>query len=421
MADHVFVGFGFGPIQAGLFVKEAFQSGNFSRIVVAEIDSELVEAVRANNGSYCINIARPDGLDCVEIKGLEIYNPTVEQDRNELLEALKQSTEIVTALPSTSFYESGENSITSLIAQSLVNSSARGTIAYAAENNNYAAQKLHEQINNHAARKIAHPVQYLNTVIGKMSKVVEDPEEIEKMNLMPVTGGLNRAFLVEQFNDILVDKCKAIDLQPGIKVFIEKENLLPFEEAKLYGHNAVHALLAYLGAYKGYDTIEELKDDSCIMEIAHDAFVNESGAALIRKYSDLNDNLFTESGFEEYARDLLERMTNPYLADTIARAGRDVVRKLGPDDRIFGTMRLALRFGIEPVNMALAGAAGIIALLKNTESNVLPPGLPLNNIEDFKRADIEKLLGRLWDKYEVEHQEVIIGLLEESFLKLRSL
>ena len=51
MAEHIFTGFGFGPIQGGLFVKEAFQSGNFARIVVSEIDAKLVGAVRANKGS----------------------------------------------------------------------------------------------------------------------------------------------------------------------------------------------------------------------------------------------------------------------------------------------------------------------------------------------------------------------------------
>jgi hypothetical protein len=36
MDEHIFTGFGFGPIQGGLFAKEAFQSGNFTRIVIAE-------------------------------------------------------------------------------------------------------------------------------------------------------------------------------------------------------------------------------------------------------------------------------------------------------------------------------------------------------------------------------------------------
>ena len=75
MKDHVFVGFGFGPIQAGLFVHEAFQSGNFARIVISEIDAKLVAAVRANGGSYYVNIARADRIEVVRVDGIEIYNP----------------------------------------------------------------------------------------------------------------------------------------------------------------------------------------------------------------------------------------------------------------------------------------------------------------------------------------------------------
>ncbi len=74
-------------------------------------------------------------------------------------------------------------------------------------------------------------------------------------------------------------------------MLIEKDQLLPFEEAKLYGHNAIHALMAYLGALKGYTKMSQLRGDSVIMQIARDAFINESGAALINKYSHLNDEL----------------------------------------------------------------------------------------------------------------------------------
>lgn len=41
-----FVGIGFGPIQSGLFLLEAHRSGNFDRLVVAEIVPEIVDAVR---------------------------------------------------------------------------------------------------------------------------------------------------------------------------------------------------------------------------------------------------------------------------------------------------------------------------------------------------------------------------------------
>ena len=48
--DRTFVGFGFGAIQGGLFLPEAFGSGNFSRLVVSEIDTEVVVAVPQRNG-----------------------------------------------------------------------------------------------------------------------------------------------------------------------------------------------------------------------------------------------------------------------------------------------------------------------------------------------------------------------------------
>ena len=107
MKEHVFVGFGFGPIQSGLFAAEAFKSGNFSRIVIAEIDQSLVDAVGKNNGSYFVNVATNDSIvtECVE--GIEIYNPTVDADREQLLAALTEATEIVTSLPSVKFFDMG--------------------------------------------------------------------------------------------------------------------------------------------------------------------------------------------------------------------------------------------------------------------------------------------------------------------------
>ncbi|HBG25642.1 MAG: hypothetical protein A2Y10_16010 [Planctomycetes bacterium GWF2_41_51] len=84
-----------------------------------------------------------------------------------------------------------------------------------------------------------------------MSQVVTDGEEIKQKGLKTIVPGIDRAFLVEEFNKIIVTTCHLPDFKPGINVFTEKEDLLLFEEAKLYGHNAIHALLAYLGAQKG--------------------------------------------------------------------------------------------------------------------------------------------------------------------------
>ncbi|UCG50042.1 MAG: hypothetical protein JSU94_09700 [Phycisphaerales bacterium] len=397
MAGHILTGFGFGPIQAGLFAKEAFESGNFARIVVAEIDSNLVDAVRANNGCYHVNVAGRHGIETLQIERVQLLNPTVDGDKQVLLEALACSTEMTTSLPSVNFYEcGGADSVASMIGAGLKNSSAAATIVYTAENNNRAAEILAKAVTEKTGGPPGSNVQFLNTVIGKMSRVVNDPDEIAELGLRTIAPGIERAFLVEQFNRILVTRSTIAGFRPGIEVFIEKDDLLAFEEAKLYGHNAVHSLLGFLGAVAGCAKMTELKQKPALMRTGREAFLVECGGALVKKYRDLGDQLFTDAGFNEYAEDLLERITNPFLADTVARATRDTVRKLGMDDRIFGTMQLALEYGIEPTNMSVGAAAGLAVLLEDPEQNRMPADLRLGDWRGLDKDSVHRLLDWLW-------------------------
>lgn len=397
MPEHILVGFGFGPIQAGLFAKEAFQSGNFHRIVIAEIDHRLVDAVQANGGTYCVNVAGSQGIEVARVSNVELLNPADPQEAAALRAALAEATEVTTCLPSVAFYDSGgADSVAALLADGLAHRKVDATILYAAENNNRAAEVLEQAVASERNAPLPPRVQFLNTVIGKMSQVVTDPDEIAGRGLAPIAPGIDRAFLVEQFNRILVSRTIISEFAPGIRVFIEKDDLLPFEEAKLYGHNAIHALLGFIGTLKGYVRMTELSSDGPLMRIAHNAFVEESGAALIRKHGSLGDELFTEAGYRRYAEDLLERMTNPYLADTVARASRDVVRKLGANDRIFGTMALAIEHGIEPVNMAMAAMAGVALLLSKADEYNLPRELHALNWRTLDADGLMQLLTWFW-------------------------
>lgn len=422
MAEHQFVGFGFGPIQGGLFAKEAFQSKNFTRIVVAEVDHELVNSVRANKGTYYVNVAKSDCVKVIKINNVVLLNPNVLDDKQMLLKVLVEATEIATCLPSVDFYESdAENSITSLIAEGLKNSRAQATIIYTAENNNHAAEILERAVIKKIGMLSQKRIQFLNTVIGKMSRVVTNSAEIKKRKLKTITPALNRAFLVEEFNRILVSRTKIADFKPGIEVFIEKKDLLPFEEAKLFGHNAIHALLGFIGEFRGATSMSQLKKDKEIMQVARAAFLNECGAALVKKHTRLGDELFTEAGFRDYAEDLLERMTNPYLGDTVARASRDVVRKLSINDRIFGTMTLALEHGIEPKNMALAAIAGVAVLLKKANEYDLPVNLCFGDWRKLDNAGIEKIIKWLWKGQTTTHSPRLIQYVKNAKKRLKKL
>jgi len=422
MAEHQFVGFGFGPIQGGLFAKEAFQSGNFTRIVVAEIDTRLVDAVRANNGSYYINVAKADGIETMKVDNVELLNPNVAGDKQNFLEVLAESTEIATCLPSVDFYDSdGADSPASLIAKGLKNSKADAAIIYTAENNNHAAEILEQTVIEKIGTLPQKRLQFLNTVIGKMSRVVTEPAEIEKSKLETIAAGIKRAFLVEEFNRILVSRTTIGDFEPGIEVFVEKDDLLPFEEAKLYGHNAIHTLLGFIGEARGATSMSELKEDRAVMQIARLAFLDECGGALVKKHAHLGDELFTEAGVKAYAEDLLERMTNPYLADTVARAGRDAVRKLAINGRIFGTMSLALEYGIEPKNMALGAMAGIAVLLQKAKEYNLPDNLRFGDWRKLDRDRIEKIINWLWKGQTNSRAQQLIKYVQNAKEHIRKL
>jgi len=383
--QRTFVGFGFGAIQAGLFLYEAFRSDNFGRLVVAEVVPDVVHAVRDAGGRFSVNIAHSDHIEVAEVGPLEIQDPASESDRRRLVEAVAEAEEIATALPSVQFYTSpSPGSVHRLLAEGLRRKAAgQGprAIVYAAENHNHAAEileaRVFEEIPANERERVSARVRFLNTVIGKMSGVVSDADEIGLQGLATITHGGQRAFLVEAFNRILISKIRfaeagdAPHFQRGIKVFEEKDDLLPFEEAKLYGHNATHALAAYVGAMRGVERIAELSKCPDIVAFLRAAFIQESGEALVRKHAG-KDPLFTHEGYREYADDLLARMVNPFLRDSVERVGRDPQRKLGWDDRLVGTLRVALDQGIKPSRYAFGAAAALAVLDRNTEETNTP-------------------------------------------------
>jgi mannitol-1-phosphate 5-dehydrogenase len=414
-----FVGFGFGAIQAGLFLYEAYRSGGFARLVVAEVVVESVEALRRNRHEYSLNIAHADRVERARVGQVEIENPSVVADLARLVDAVAESQEISTAVPSVNYYVgSGPGSIHRILAEGLRKKAAAGgprAVVYAAENHNHAAEILAEAVFYEipAAERAAarNQVCFLNTVIGKMSGIIDGADEVQAGQLAPITRLGWRAFLVESFNRILISQVRFPEgeapFERGISAFIEKPDLLPFEEAKLYGHNATHALAAYLGALRGLATISDLHQAPDVLELVCAAFLEESGEALIRKHAG-KDRLFTPEGFAEYADDLIERMTNPHLHDSVDRVGRDPGRKLGWDDRLVGTMRLALQQNLTPRRFSLGAAAALAAL-------------DVSFLDLHNDADPRDLLAPIWGREAMESDEApkILSLIDEAKQRLK--
>lgn len=407
MTKRTFVGFGFGAIQAGLFLYEAQRSGKFDRLVVAYRRPEVIATIRANGGYFQVNIAHADQIEQARVGPIEIYDVNEPSERACIIDAIAEANELATALGSVNDYVSlGPSSIHSLLAKGLEKKLAlelSPAVIYAAENDNHAAEKLERLLRSKLGHSLALSlglrVQFLNTVIGKMSGLVQNKSVIEKHDLKTLTPSSHNAFLVESFSRILISRVNLGHFERGINSFEEKADLLPFEEAKLFGHNATHALAAYVATLLELSHIRDLQNVSGALPFLHDAFKSESGAALINKYEGF-DPLFTEQGYTAFADDLLKRMMNPFLNDSVERVARDSKRKLGWDDRLVGTIRLALKEGVQAERFAF----GVAAALEH-----------LNQTETF-----EVFLKDLWQQQETQELRDVLDLIKQAIVSLEN-
>jgi mannitol-1-phosphate/altronate dehydrogenase len=181
--------------------------------------------------------------------------------------------------------------------------------------------------------------------------------------------------------------------------------------------------MGYLAARKGYRFMSEAADDQPLMKLAREAFLEESGAALIARHQGL-DPLFTPAGYQAYADDLLARMTNPYLRDRTERVIRDTPRKLGWDDRLVGTMRVALDAGVTPHRFALGAAAALETLpakLVGTRSTASVT-LPAENGTRWNASLPDSALSALWSAPDkpAGRKAQLIHLITEAQVQLRA-
>ena len=89
-------------------------------------------------------------------------------------------------------------------------------------------------------------------------------------------------------------------------------------------------------------------------------------------------------------------MICPNLNDLVSRVARDHVRKLGYDDRLFGTMRRALQYGVQPVNLAVGAAAGVVSLIKRRGELRAPIASLPERAGDLSRETLKRLLFDVW-------------------------
>ena len=183
---------------------------------------------------------------------------------------------------------------------------------------------------------------FVEASVGRMVPVMTD--EMRE-------GCLTKVW-VEPFNTLPVDKAAFKNPIPSIKNMLPCEPFEYYIQSKLYLHNMGHAVAAYLGKQKGYEYIWQAMEDEEISAVVKDAMYS-SCEALHLEHGKQKDEVIS------YANDLMFRFKNKYLGDTTGRVGRDVERKLAPNDRLLGALKLCQKHNVPTCGIK----RGIIAAL----------------------------------------------------------
>ena len=178
-------------------------------------------------------------------------------------------------------------------------------------------------------KQIDEQVGFVEASIGRMVPAL--PEEKKQGNFLRV--------FVEPYNILPVDK----DAFKG--EIPEVANLYPFSpfnlfiQRKLFMHNMSHATCAYLGFLKDYEYIYEAVNDYEIRYCAYRVLMASALAISLENKVDIKVLL-------EHAENLLYRFQNTALGDTIARVGKDTIRKLSENDRLIGALKLCEKHNV---------------------------------------------------------------------------
>ena len=191
---------------------------------------------------------------------------------------------------------------------------------------------------------LAETIGFVEAAISKM--VPSTPAEVRKADPLTVWA--------EAYNTLYLDADAFIGTPPRIPGIAWRRPFAAYVDRKLFLHNFGHAAAAYNGFQAGKRFIWECMEDKAVRAETEGCMMETARALSIR-----HADVFTYDENKAWADDLLRRFGNKALADTVFRVGRDLKRKLGPDDRCIGALRLLAKNGLPHRHTARTIAAGL--------------------------------------------------------------
>ena len=157
---------------------------------------------------------------------------------------------------------------------------------------------------------------------------------------------------VQDFWELPVDRARILGEPVPILGVRYIDGFAGYLERKFYTYNAANGTTSYLGHLLGHRYLADAAHDPRIVA-ALDGVYEETGRALADKYG------IPLEQQREFAASSLRKLQDRNIVDYVERNARDPIRKLGPEDRLVGSARLAEAHGVEPKQLARSIAAAI--------------------------------------------------------------
>ncbi len=320
--------FGAGKIGRS-FIGQLFGRGGYE-VVFIDVNKLIIDELN-RRGNYNV-IIKSDEKE--EILNVSKVRGVYASDENRVINEIATS-----GIMAVSVGVNGLKAVLPLMAKGLLqryridNSFALDIII--AENLHNAGQYFY----NHLKELLPHyyPVDRLvgliETSIGKMVPIMQKKDAQEDI----------LQIFAEPYNTLILDGKGFRNPIPRIQGLAIKDNMKAWVDRKLFIHNLGHSAAAYIGYLFNprfnyiYEALKVKEIMNCVR-----AIMIQSSDVLLAKYSDE----FTREDLNDHIDDLVKRFQNKALGDTIFRVGCDLMRKLGPDDRLAGTIKSAISLSL---------------------------------------------------------------------------
>jgi mannitol-1-phosphate 5-dehydrogenase len=234
----------------------------------------------------------------------------------------------------------------------------------------------------------------IETSIGKMVPIMQ--KKYMQEDILQV--------FAEPYNTLILNKKGFRNPIPAIKGLAPKENMKAWVDRKLFIHNLGHSAAAYIGYLHNKEFVY-LYEALAVPEVY--TYVRETmlqaADILLNKYPDE----FTIKQLTEHIDELLFRFQNKALGDTIFRIGCDLMRKLGPQDRLTGAIKVALEMNLPYAKILYALVCGCQFRAKDEDGKMLKGDLEFVKLYN---NGIKSILIKICDFDEIQNSR----LLEEA-------